>query len=310
MFSTLFSSIGLHICGLFFLIFITFIYFRHKPKKSYSTTSYKILIISTFLATIFEIGAYYAVEYSQIELSIVLARFFILFCFCWFCSFCTYLCSKFLFKDLDTNKKKSKIVSLICISIGIIFYIVTFFFEINFHGSWSDKSLYVLSGDGVFVMYIAVLLAFILLMYILIVKFKELDTIQKISLVFIQVSYALLVLFQYAADYDFSDMPYVFSIYVVTFYFTIEGTDYKAIKALNKSKKEAEIISNDIYSYFHDLNINTISPLNNMYSLTNSLKNGNYTIEDIKEYMNVLNSEKVKIINGLNTNIYHKEGDK
>ena len=307
MFSTLFSSIGLHISGLFFLLFVTIIYLRDKKNdtiKSNSSVFYKLLILFTYLVNIFDIGSYYALDCGYKNITGLFARLDLISCFAWYSVFGSYLLSKFGLKDIDINKKKSKRLTIFCIVFAFVYIIASFFFNVDVINN-TDNNVYTLSGNYIYLIYSAIGIDVIIHSYCLIARFKELDIIQIISLIFLEVSYISLFVLKLYTNNDFSDIPYVCSIYVIAFYFTIEGTDYQAAKALTESKSGAEKMNDEIYNFFDNLNVNAINPLSNMYNYSNSLRfKKEYTYAEIMDFINYISDEKQKVLDEIN-----KDGD-
>ena len=309
MFSTLFSSIGLQICGLTFLIFVTIMFLFQKKEKNYSIKSYKILLFITYLVSFLEIITYVLFDkFGDVLVTILFAKLFIVGLILWFGVFCFYLTSKFIIKDIDENKSKAKKIIIIDGVFSLILLVIALFLNIGFHGSGYNEGIYVINGNYLIVMYIAVLIGFIIMIYSLLSRFKELDMIQKISLIFLQISFIAFVIFEFIANKELSNITYVFIIYVITFYFTIEETDYKQIITITTSKQEAEIINANINSVFDNLSINTVNSLNNIFLISNYLKyKKDLNVDELKEKINLIEMEKNKVISQVNSNFVNLE---
>lgn len=309
MFSTLFSSIGLQICGLTFLIFVTIMFLFQKKEKNYSIKSYKILLFITYLVSFLEIITYVLFDkFGDVLVTILFAKLFIVGLILWFGVFCFYLTSKFIIKDIDENKSKAKKIIIIDGAFSLILLVIALFLNVGFHGSGYNEGIYVINGNYLIVMYIAVLIGFIIMIYSLLSRFKELDMIQKISLMFLQISFIAFVIFEFIANKELSNITYVFIIYVISFYFTIEETDYKQIITLTTSKQEAEIINANINSVFDNLSINTINSLNNIFLISNYLNyKKDLNVDELKEKINLIEMEKNKVISQVNSNFVNLE---
>ena len=307
MFSILFSSIGLHICGLIFLLLVTFMFFTGNREKNFASTLFSLLLIFSYLIIISEVGAYFLDTYlpGMRTLITIFSRMFVVSVLGYVDVFCLYVIAKFLIKDLDQNPKKKKNILIIFMIISLIVFIISCFLDIDLQGTNSEGHLYVLTGSYLYAMYPVSALGLLLLLYVLIAKFKELDIIQRILIIYIQLSLISITLLQIILNYDVSDTPYILTIYVVSFYFTIEATDYRALGILKEKQKTAEEKNNIIKSYIDDMSNNAINPLNNIINLANDIKlNNNIDINTLKQNISYISSECVKLSSEIN-----KEGD-
>ena len=305
MFDVFFSSIALQICGLSFLTFVAIMFFSSNKEKNYSTNLFKYILIIAYVSNFLEMGIYAIdryVEGSEMLVNIV-TIFYTLSNVTWLSLFCIYIISKLLFKDLDNDAKKRKKIFIIFLVASLVIYLLSFILKVELHSSFYNTELYVIGGPYLYVIYTGCGVGFIALLYILIKKFKELDFAHKMVLIFILSSFVILVLFQEITHNEFSFLTYIMSTYAYAFYITIEGTDYKLLNMLIKSKAEAEEKNKHIHQYLDDISKDAINPLNNMLNLSTKLRLNNNDLSSIKQNMLYISNECTKLSS------MKKEGD-
>ncbi len=296
MFNILYLSTGLQLCGLFFLLFATYMFFREKREKNYITRLFKYLLIVTIILNVFEIITYCFSSYlnENVIVDNILARLFILSCFIWLILFYIYIANKFLIPDDENYKKNNKITVISCITLFSILFIISMAFGINLHGSSYNKEMFLIGGNSYYILLGSSGIAALLFIYIFISKFKKLDIIQKAVIIFLFFSYFAILIFQMITGYEFSYISYMYGIIVVAIYFTVEGTDYNTITSLKRSQEQAKLRNESNLEFIKMISNDVINPLNNVLNVANNIR-FNSNNETVKQDISYINNEVTRL---------------
>ena len=288
--NVIYQSIGLHLGGLFFLTFVLFIALNNRQEKTITTKYFYFLITSTYLVNIFQIAAFvckYLEEYENLAiggtLAMVFARLFALASITFGIAAECY----FVNKLYSTSKRKvnnKKLLLISCI-IGMIFFIVSCLFKVNFH---TNSEKYVLNGPFSYGTYAAFAATIIVVVVCYIKNFKTANHIQRTILPYLVGSYAFLVMLEKLVGYDISEVPYILSFYTMAIYFSIENNNILKLEKYKEEQENARKLEAKLSNQYNESSTKVLTGLNNMYIITKIMDNKQLNDQEYNDKINEL----------------------
>lgn len=300
--SVIFQSIALHLGGLFFLIFVTFLYFRKGRVKNYSAGYYVYIMITTYLMNLTQIFAFISRHLFEVKgiasaelWSIIFGRGFILSSLLFGAGFECYFIAKMVNKN--DNKKFNTILFCVTHAISLIFFILTFFYEVKFH---TDSAKYVLNGPFSIWTYATFGLGVICMIFSMIKNRKNMVANDWLVLIYVFTSFILLTVVEKYTNYDISEVPYVLSLCITTIFFTLENTNYTKLQQLYKEEEENKLLSENISNRVNTKSQEMIDKLNSSYILIDLALNSDIRDDELNNVIDNLTQNNDDIIEILN----------
>ena len=100
---------------------------------------------------------------------------------------------------------------------------------------------------------------------------KTIPAHQKNPIYFALLGLISLVSVQIGFDYDYNTLTFVYTLIVITLYFTTESQDYKLIDDLEKKKEEAQLADRAQREFLSNMSHEIRTPLNTILGFSNSL---------------------------------------
>lgn len=297
----LFSSIGLAICGLIFLLLVDIMYLTKKKYDGVENAVYRFMLILSTILLILEILFVCSVRYSKFDLiDEILARTYLLGCIMWATNLIVYMIS--LGKKKQTKLKEEryrKIVTLLIVLVDILFFVISCFFEVTYYGGNGD--IYAISGPATFVLYMLSFITVSVLLIVLLNNKNEIPQKQKIPFYFVLMVFVIVTSIQLVLDYDINDLSFLFAFFVIAMYFTTESQDNKLVKDLKESKEKALLANNAKTEFLTNMSHEIRTPMNTILGFSTALlKEEKLTKELVKKDVGSINEASIHLLDLIN----------
>ena len=296
----LFSSIGLAVAGLIFLFLVGIMYLSKKKYNSVENVVYRFMLILTLVLLVLEI-AFACFTYALGEdhiLAEILARTYLLGCIIWATSLIMYMWSLGKKKQTILNQKKYKnFVTLVIIIVDSICFLTSCFFNVY----KVKNDIFVIWGPAVYVLYALSFIMVSVLLIVLLNNKNEIPQRQKIPFYFVLIVFVILTSIQFTLDYEINDLTFLFTITIMTMYFTTESQDNKLIKDLEKSKEAAIIANNAKTEFLTKMSHEIRTPMNTILGFSTALlKEEKLTPELVKKDVANINEASINLLDLIN----------
>lgn len=295
-------SLGFTIAGLIFLSVIAVISFTKKKYNNIENYIYRFLLIITLFLLLLEVICVFSMaNRDKIPLlNEILCRLYILGDIVWFIAIAGYT------KCLGDNKQyKSPLeffgqnFMMSFIFIGILSFFISCLLPMTY-GPSSGK-IFVIGGQAVFSLYVVFAFIGLYMLYVLLKNKNNSSLMKRMPLVVFLVTYFIAGCMQLYFKTDLNDLTFMFAIYVICMYFTVENQDLKLLQELEIAKKEAEEADKEKTEFLSNMSHEIRTPMNTIMGFSETLMNKEIiTKEDIKKDVNNIHISAVNLLEIIN----------
>lgn len=293
------ESLGFPIIGLLFLILVAIVFFNRKRYKTLENDIFTILLLYTlFISVLGILCTLTMANHLKIPvLNEVLCRIYVLGIIAWMSLILAYLWSlgrNSKYEKTSQILKERYIKSLFVFT--IVTYIVSLFYDLTFTSVYND-SVYIIGGEGKFALYSFVVIMVVSILYILLVKKRDIPLSRRLPLFFF-VFYLIVVSILQLTIYDFNDLTYLYCLCVIAIYFSIENPDVQLIERLRETNKNAERAFKNRTDFLLEISNEIRTPLNSIVGFSRSIINEeNISEEDFRSNIEYINSSSKELLN-------------
>ena len=271
----LFASMGFPLCATVFLLIIVVMYLSKKKFKTISNNIFLFLLVQDLLLLINEflyIIAMYAeldghftflptrpLCYSYIFLSILFFTMLIMY---------IWIIWKNAKKEVPT-KKELWLMTILMFIVDVVMISISFILKVDY--PMTKANLYIFGGTATSTIYVIGIFVLLIVIIGLIRAGKTIPAHQKNPIYFALLGLISIVSVQIGFDYDYNTLTFVYTLIVITLYFTTESQDYKLIDDLEKKKEEAQLADRAQREFLSNMSHEIRTPLNTILGFSNSL---------------------------------------
>ena len=192
------------------------------------------------------------------------------------------ICYIVAYRTADLEEKKRKKIRIVLFSIFFVIYSVCFFIASNSRIELYDDFLYQFSGPTINIISAICYGIFIVFIFVLFIKNKELSKNQLLPLLY-AVIVVVCVFGTQIFGYDFNYLTYLLTFLLAAIFFTTENQDFKLLGELEESKKIADNENVAQSKFLEKISHEVRSPLNNILGLSDILlTEPEFNFENIK----------------------------
>ena len=271
----LFASMGFPITAAVFLLIIVIMYISKKKFNTMSNNIFLFLLVQNIVILVNEflyIIAMYAeldghfaflptrpLCYSYIFLSILFFTMLIMY---------IWIIWKNNKKETPT-KKEIWLMTILMFVIDIIMVSISLILKVDY--PITKSNLYIFGGPAASTIYIIGIFVLFIVILGLIKAGKTIPSHQKNPIYLALLLLIIVVAVQIIFDYDYNTLSFLYTLIIVTLYFTFESQDYKLIDDLEKKREEAEIADKAQRDFLANMSHAIRTPLNTILGFSNSL---------------------------------------
>ena len=271
----LFASMGFPITAAVFLLIIVIMYISKKKFNTMSNNIFLFLLVQNIIILVNEflyIIAMYAeldghfaflptrpLCYSYIFLSILFFTMLIMY---------IWIIWKNNKKETPT-KKEIWLMTILMFVIDIIMVSISLILKVDY--PITKSNLYIFGGPAASTIYVIGIFVLLIVILGLIKAGKTIPSHQKNPIYLALLLLIIVVAIQIIFDYDYNTLSFLYTLIIVTLYFTFESQDYKLIDDLEKKKVEAEIADKAQRDFLANMSHAIRTPLNTILGFSNSL---------------------------------------
>ena len=276
------ASVGCSMGAFVTLIEILIAYISKKKVNNLQNTLFVAITVFCLLSCLAEFSYAYCISVREtLPLSTVL-----FFCrsYIFFSLFCMYftICYIVAYRTADLEEKKRKKIRIVLFSIFFVIYSVCFFIASNSRIELYDDFLYQFSGPTINIISAICYGIFIVFIFVLFIKNKELSKNQLLPLLY-AVIVVVCVFGMQIFGYDFNYLTYLLTFLLAAIFFTTENQDFKLLGELEESKKIADNENVAQSKFLEKISHEVRSPLNNILGLSDILlTEPEFNFENIK----------------------------
>ena len=280
-----FLSIAFSICALFFIIQIYMMYVSKKKFKNLENSIFKYLLIINTITIGLEFGFTFCLknmdkipaftEFICRFYHITIAFYMILFIFY------IFVLSTREINDETKKKKMHRSIGVVMTGMYILCVVIMFTFPLEFYDY--SKSLYVFGGTSSYILVVLGIMDLIIMFAgVLLNKTLHITRSQRLPIYFCVFVLGAIVVLQYVVlQVEFNMENFMFSIVLMTLYFTLENQDNMILEELEKSKKQAEIADKAQTEFLANMSHEIRTPMNSILGFAESLLNEKELTEEI-----------------------------
>lgn len=267
----LLASMGFSMGAFITLIEILVAYIKKKKVNTLQNTLFVAITIFCLLSCLSEFAYTYLISIKEtippnsILMACILYVFFNLF------TMYFTICYIIAYRTTHLDDKKRKKIRLSLFSIFLVIYLICFFVACNSQIEIHDDFLYQFTGPGMSIVSAICYGIFILSIFGLFIKNKELSKKQLFPLIYAVMVVLIVFALQLFFDYDFNYLTYLLTFLLAAIFFTTENQDFKLLEELEESKKIVDEENVAQAKFLENISHEIRSPLNNIIGLSDIL---------------------------------------
>ncbi len=278
----LFFSVSFSVCALIFIIHIFIMYISKKKFKNVENSIFKYLLVGNAVTIIVEFASVLTL-YNLPRLE-GLANFI---CKLYEALICLW---QFLFifyililntREMTNIEERKKVRNSMLIGLSILYgicLIVMLISPIKYYDY--TKSLYVFNGVGTTIIQVLGILSLILTL-IAVTLNKKITKKQKLPNYICLTLLFILMIVHAILRIEINLENFMFSLLLITLYFTLENQDNMILEELETSKKAADVANAAQTEFLANMSHEIRTPMNSILGFTESLLNEKELKEDI-----------------------------
>ena len=286
-------GITFSLCSFFFIALLTLVFFGKPRLSSLENKIYSLLIITSLFGTGIGTPCYYFMKYHEsFEIwNCIFARAYLVYLVTWLTLFTAYVFI-ITFKKTDT-KKALNIFKIIYVVMILFVCLLPLYYE-------NGNDLVYSYGPATNFMYIASLLAIIIIILCLILNIKNITQKKFFPLIAFIIIGTIIMIVQ---KINPALLLITFGEAYITFlmYFTIENPDMKLIKQLNLAKDQAEKANRAKTEFLSNMSHEIRTPLNAIVGFSDCMLSSN-DLKETKEFAKDVvdaSNNLLEIVNGI-----------
>ena len=268
-----FLSVAFSICALIFIIQIFIMYIFKKKFRSVENSVFKYLLITNAFTILLEFIYTYCLSHSDsiTSFTIFICRTYHAGLIFWALLFIFYILT-LMTRSIKNARKKKDVRRMILAGIVVVYaisIIMMFSFPLEFYNY--NTNLYVFGGPS---SYIPLTLGAIglITMIIGILLNKEIEKEQKVPIYFCSIILILMIIIQYGVlKINYNLENFMFTIILMTLYFTLENQDNMLLDELEDYQKQAEIADKEQTAFLTNMSHEIRTPMNSILGFSESL---------------------------------------